>query len=83
MSRLSIEGLWVSIGQIFSVLSALVLVKVLTENLSPNDYGYLALALTLAGLVNQVFLGGIANGFSRYFSVANEEDDINNYHCRS
>lgn len=79
LSRLSIEGLWVSIGQIFSVLSALVLVKVLTENLSPNDYGYLALALTLAGLVNQVFLGGIANGFSRYFSVANEEDDVNNY----
>lgn len=79
LSRLSIEGLWVSIGQIFSLLFALFLVKVLTENLAPNDYGYLALALTLAGLVNQVFLGGIANGFSRYFSVANEENDVNNY----
>jgi O-antigen/teichoic acid export membrane protein len=42
---------------------ALVLVRVLTEYLTPAQYGQLALGLTVAGLVNQVVMAGMPTSF--------------------
>ena len=64
--RLVKEGGWIVIGQIVSVLGALVLVRVLTEYLEPTQYGQLALGLSVAGLVNQVLMGGVTNGICRF-----------------
>jgi O-antigen/teichoic acid export membrane protein len=77
--RLSAEGGWIVVGQVASVIGALVLVRVLTEYLDPVQYGQLALGLTLAGLVNQTVLGGITAGIGRYYSIAAERQDLGGY----
>lgn len=77
--RLAKEGAWILTGQIASVVGALVLVRVLTEYIEPAQYGQLALGLTLAGLVNQVVMGGITAGIGRFYSIAAEKNDLPSY----
>lgn len=77
--RLAKEGSWIVIGQIATVAGALVLVRVLTEYLSPAQYGQLALGLTVAGLVNKVVMGGIGAGIGRFYAVAAEKQDLEGY----
>lgn len=77
--RLAKEGSWIVIGQIATVAGALVLVRVLTEYLSPAQYGQLALGLTVAGLVNQVVMGGIGAGIGRFYAIAAEKQDLGGY----
>jgi len=77
--RLSKEGFWIVIGQVATVLSALALVRVLTEYLEPAQYGQLALGLTVAGLVNQVVMGGVTAGIGRFYSIAAEKNDLPGY----
>jgi O-antigen/teichoic acid export membrane protein len=77
--RLSKEGSWIVLGQILSVTGALLLVRVLTEHLSPAEYGQLSLGLTAALMVNQTIMGGIINGIGRYYSIAAEHGDLSSY----
>jgi O-antigen/teichoic acid export membrane protein len=77
--RLAKEGSWIVVGQIVSVFGSLVLVRVLTERLDPVQYGQLALGLTVAGLVNQVAMGGVGNGIGRFYSIAAEKQDLSGY----
>jgi len=77
--RLAKEGGWVVIGQVTMIIGSLVLVRVLTEFLDPEQYGLLSLGLTVASLVNQVVMGGIVAGISRFYAIASEEDDIEGY----
>ena len=77
--RLAKEFGWIVIGQIAVVTGALVLVRVLTEYLAPAQYGQLALGLTVAGLVNQVILGGITVGIGRFYAIAAEKQDLRGY----
>jgi len=77
--RLAKEGSWIVAGQIAAVLGALVLVRVLTEYLEPAQYGQLALGLTIAGLVNQVAMGGVTAGIGRFYSIAAENNDLTGY----
>jgi O-antigen/teichoic acid export membrane protein len=77
--RLAKEGSWIVAGQIVAVLGALALVRALTEYLEPAQYGQLALGLTVAGLVNQVVMGGVTNGIGRFYSIAAEKNDLSGY----
>ncbi len=77
--RLVKEGGWIVVGQIVAVAGALVLVRVLTEYLTPAEYGQLALGLTVAGLINQVVMGGVANGICRFYSIAVEKNSLHDY----
>lgn len=77
--RLAKEGAWIGAGQAATVVGALVLVRVLTEYLDPEQYGELALGLTIAGLVNQVVMGGVAAGIGRFYSIAAEQKDLVGY----
>ncbi len=79
IKRLAKEGSWIVIGQIAVVAGALVLVRVLTEYLAPAQYGQLALGLTVAGLVNQVVMGGITAGIGRFYAIAAEKQDLVGY----
>ncbi len=79
IKRLAKEGSWIVLGQIITVFGSLVLVRVLTEYLNTAQYGQLSLGLTVAGLVNQVVLGGISNGISRFYSIAVEKEDLGGY----
>lgn len=77
--RLAKEGAWIVAGQIATVVGALVLVRVLTDYLDPAQYGQLALGLTVAGLVNQVVMGGVTAGIGRFYSIAAEKNDLVGY----
>jgi O-antigen/teichoic acid export membrane protein len=77
--RLTKEGSWIVIGQVAAIAGTLALVRVLTEYLSPAEYGNLALALTLSALMSQVVMGGIGGGISRYYSIALERGDLRGY----
>lgn len=77
--RLAKEGVWVLSGQAASIIGALVLVRILTEYLEPAQYGQLALGLTVAGLVNQVVMGGVTAGIGRFYSIAAERNDLPSY----
>jgi O-antigen/teichoic acid export membrane protein len=79
LRRLSGEGIWILIGQIATVAASFVLVRVLTENLDPEQYGQLALGLTIASLMNQVVIGGIVAGIGRFYSIAAEKQDLDGY----
>lgn len=79
LRRLSGEGAWILLGQAATVAGALVLVRVLTEHLDPAVYGELALGLTVAGLLQQVVLGGVTAGASRFYAVAAERGDLGGY----
>lgn len=77
--RLAREGSWIVIGQVVTVAGSLVLVRVLTEYLDSAQYGQLALGLTVAGLVNQVVMGGIIVAIGRYYAIAAEKRDLGGY----
>lgn len=77
--RLASEGFWILSGQVAAVIGALVLVRVLTEYLEPEEYGQLTLGLTIAGLVNQVVMGGLTAGISRFYSIAAEKNELAEY----
>lgn len=79
MQRLVGEGAWIVTGQVAAVLGSLAAVRVLTEYLTPAQYGELALGLTIAGLVNQVVMGGVGNGIGRFYSIAAEKGDLPGY----
>lgn len=79
LKRLAKEGGWIVVGQVATVVASMVLVRVLTEHLDAVQYGQLALGLTVAGLVNQVVMGGVANGISRFYSIAAEKQDLIGY----
>ena len=77
--RLSTESAWVVAGQIAVVAASLALVRVLTEHLDPNQYGQLALALTLGTLIGQVAFSGAMPGIMRFYSIANEKGEAWQY----
>lgn len=67
------EVSWVFVGQIAYVVGAVAMVRVISEYLDPNQYGQVALALTLVALINQALMGGLTNGIGRYYSIAVEK----------
>lgn len=77
--RLAKEGTWIIVGKIAVVLGSLALVRVLTEFLTPAEYGQLALGLTLVALLGQVVFGGLGAGIGRYYAIASEKTDLHGY----
>jgi O-antigen/teichoic acid export membrane protein len=79
VSRLTDEAFWIVLGQVAVVLGSLASVRVLTGLLDPSLYGQLALAITMAALANQTLMGGVANAIGRYYSIAEEDNDLKGY----
>ncbi len=77
--RLSKEMFWVITGQVVAIIGTIMLVRLLTEYLEPEQYGQLALGLTVVSLVNRVVMGGITAGIGRYYSIAKEKQDLRGY----
>ncbi len=70
------ESIWLTLGQIFSIIGSLFVVRILTDNLSIEQFGELSLSLSIAAFVGQVILGGFINGFSRFYSIAENKNDL-------
>lgn len=77
------ETAWVLAGQAATVAGTLVLVRVLTEYLSPASYGELALALTLVSFGQTVVYGGWTFTVTRFYAESQKSSDLHIYlnHC--
>ena len=73
------EGGWVLLGQALAAAGGLVLVWLLSHSLSPESYGVLSLALTLAALVNQSLTGAVAAAAGRFYSVCAPSGEWSTY----
>jgi O-antigen/teichoic acid export membrane protein len=79
IKRLAKEGVWIVLGQILVVIGSLVGVRLLTELLTPDAYGELALGMTIATLINQIILGPLGGGIIRFYAPAVEQGDLSGY----
>lgn len=79
LQRLGREAMWITVGQVASVIGSLVGVRVLTELLDPSAYGELALGMTLATMVNQIILGPLGSGVTRFYAPSEEKSDLGSY----
>jgi len=71
--RLSGEAFWVAIGIGFSTIGTFAGVRLLTSVMSPEEYGRLALAISMAlGLVYSVGAGG-GESVTRFFPIARQD----------
>ena len=77
IKRLSKESSIILFGQIFSISCSLILVKLLSSNLTPSQFGDYTLALAIGGLVCQVAFSNSLPGISRYFLLSLERKDFN------
>jgi len=79
VKRLAKEGSWIVIGQLSVVAGSLIMVRVLTEQLDPAQYGQLALALTLGTLIGQIAFSGAMPGIIRYYTIAVEKKEVHEF----
>ena len=71
-TRLAAESSQVLLGQALAMVGSLMLLRALSQQLSPAAYGVLALGLTGSLLVSQAISGGTTAAIGRYFSAARE-----------
>jgi len=63
--RLVRESSWIVFGQGLTMLGSLALIRVLTGQLNTEQYGQLALGLTVAEFINQTVLGGLTGDLDK------------------
>lgn len=73
------EASWVVVAQGLNVVGALVSVKVATTLLGPADYGRLATALAVAGLLQLCLYGAISQTATRFLFLANIRGSLDLY----
>lgn len=75
------EILWVLAGQALSFSGGVVGIKLLTNLMGPENYGQLALGMTIAGLPNLFVYGPIANGLLRFYPVYRDKGTLPHLFC--
>ncbi len=70
------EFFWITIGQVAAVLAGLVGVRMLTELMSPQAYGRLALGMTIATLFQQIGFKPFGQATLRFYPPAQESNSV-------
>ncbi len=73
------EMSWVVVAQSAGVIGALASVKAATTALGPGDYGRLAAALAVAGMVQVCLYGAISQGASRFLFFSTATRSLEDY----
>ena len=73
------EAGWVSAGQILAFLGGLAGIKLLTNLMPPENYGELALGLSLAGISNLFLFGPLGQVALRFYSACRDRGNIDGY----
>ena len=70
VKRLGGEFLIVGLGQVMTVLGGLVGIRILTECMSPYEYGTLSLGMTGVMLISRAFFQPLSSASVRFFGIA-------------
>jgi len=70
------ELLWIASSRAFSFVTSILLVKILTNNMSFEQYANLTLGLTLFNLLTQIVMAPIGQGVGRVYIVAKKNQNI-------
>ena len=73
IKRLGKEFFWTSFAQISTLIGSFIGIRLITELLSPTQYGELALGMTVSTFMQAIAFGPLGNGAFRFFSSAKEE----------
>jgi len=73
------EGAWIVVGKIASAFGMLVTIKILTNSLTLEDYGRLALGLTLCNLITQLIMGALGQAAGRSYIESIELNDVEGF----
>lgn len=71
------SGIVILFGQIVIAISGLIMVRVLTEKLSPSEYGLLTLGISFSLFANQILFGPLGAGLVRFYTSAKENKEEN------
>ncbi len=77
--RLSGEAFWVFWGQALSIIGSLIAVRILTEIMTTQSYGELALGMTAMTLLQLTVFAGTGNAAMRFFAPAIESRKFHSY----
>jgi O-antigen/teichoic acid export membrane protein len=67
------EAFWVALGQIAAAAGTLVILKVVTNILQPDEFGRFSAALAIAGLGQVCFFGPVSQAATRFLAMAQEQ----------
>lgn len=72
------EFFWVALGQALAFIGSILGVKLLTNVMTPSEYGDVALGMTIVGFINSVLFGPLGNVIIRYYSIMkdNHKDQL-------
>jgi len=77
--KLSKEIAFVMLGQVIAALGSLFGVRLLTGKVTPAVYGEISLGLTIGVLFQQLLFGPLSNSYLRFFSIADEKNEITHF----
>lgn len=73
------EAAWVFVGQAFAFLGGLAGIKLLTNLMTVESYGELALGLSIAGIVNVFLFGPLGQVGLRFYSTCRENGETTTF----
>ncbi|MDX9988224.1 oligosaccharide flippase family protein [Thiothrix unzii] len=69
----------VILGQVIASIIGLLGIRLLTEYLSPTEYGELTLGLTVSLIVNQLLIGPLGSGVTRFYCTSIEKQQESDF----
>lgn len=73
------EGGWVVVSQFIMLVGGIILLSVITKNVTIETFGKYALLLTVSNGISQVLFGGVNAATGRYYAIAEKEGDVAEY----
>lgn len=70
---------WILVGQFLGFTGGFIGIKALTNLLGPEEFGQLALGITISGILTLLVYSPVANVVIRYFSVCRERGQLSLY----
>ena len=77
--KIATEGAWLTFGQLIGIAGGVVGIRLITELLSPDEYGLLNIGIMVSVFFTSVVYGPLAQSVTRYYSVSFTQGELNSY----
>jgi O-antigen/teichoic acid export membrane protein len=77
--RVGSEAIWVLAGQVGIAVGALIGVKILTNLLTPYEFGRVSIASTIIILIGSNLFGPLGQGLMRYWTIPRDRVELSDY----